>query len=429
MFEEAEKCGERIVQKEQHHPPRAAQGRRSERPAELDLLLLCARWPQREEDRHLIRERCAQPLDWPRFLLLAQHHRLVPLVSRALHASLAEPVSSEVEAVLDELRQIALHNAHRALGSLAELRRVLQQLHAHGIPVRVLKGLPLALSVYGDIALRAVGDLDLLIDQAALRQADRILRGLGYCGLFQVERFTPRQFAFYRAHWRDIAYRNPTAGFEIDLHWRLFRNREMSGAGLCAATARDSLRFGGFRVDTLPRMENLLYLAVHGTFDGWLYFKSLADVAAQVRTMSEPELDSLAALAESHGILPEVSAALALVRRYLAMNRWSARLLPEDHPTVAHILRYANRTLVGGNFLAECYEVSIATTLAFEFGLRRTLRYRLELLLRVLFRARMWQAFPLPDRLFGLYPLLSPFEWLLFRLRRRRAKSVPGVVP
>jgi hypothetical protein len=34
----------------------------------------------------------------------------------------------------------------------------------------------------------------------------------------------------------------------------------------------------------------------------------------------------------------------------------------------------------------------------------------------------MWETIPLPDPLFILYPLLSPFEWLAFRLRQRLAK-------
>jgi hypothetical protein len=393
------------------------------RSPELDLLLLCARWPQRrEEDRQLIHKQSARPMDWQRFLLLAQHHRLVPLVSHTLHASVAESRSPELEAVLNELRQLSLANAHQALRSLAELRRVVQELQAHTIPVRVLKGLPLAQSVFGDLGLRANGDLDLLIDESSILEADRVLRGFGYRGLFQVERFTPRRLAFYSTHWKDLAYNNPTTDFEIDLHWRCFRNREMLGAGLCATPASESISFGGFQVETLPRMENLLYLCVHGTLDGWLYLKSLADVAAQVRTMREPELDALASLASSHGVLPELTAALTLVRRYLAMDHWSARLLPESDPTVSHILRYADRALVQGGFLADSDAIPIATTMAFELGLRPNFRYRFELLLRVLFRARMWQTFPLPDFLFGLYPLLSPFEWALFRLRQRWAK-------
>jgi hypothetical protein len=412
------------LQQRRYNPPEASRVRHSRRSAELELLLLCARWPQRDEDRQLIRNLCASPLDWQHFLLLAQHHRLVPLVSQSLHASVAERRSPALEPVLNQLRQLSLANAHQALRSLAELRRVVQEFQAHDIPVGVLKGLPLAQSVFGELGLRATGDIDLLIDEDSVLVSDRLLRGFGYRGLFRLERFTPRQFAFYRLHWRDNAYQNLDTGFEIDLHWRLFRNREMPGADLCDTPAGQSISFGDFQVETLLRQQNLLYLCVHGAFDGWLFLKSLADVGAQVRTMSEPELDSLATLAASHRVLPEFSAALTLVRRTLAMDHWSARLLPQSDPTVRHILHYANRALVQGGFLAEREDIPHSTTMAFEFGLRPNLRYRRELLLRVLYRARMWQTFPLPDRLFGLYPLLSPLEWALFRLRQQ--KTPPG---
>jgi len=405
------------VQQSEKHASDVARSR----PPELDLLLLCARWPQRDEDRQLIRDLSARPLDWQRFLLLAQHHRLVPLVSHSLHASVTESRSPELDAVLCDLRQLSQENAHRALHSLAELRRVVQEFHAHAVPVRILKGLPLAQSVFGEIGLRATGDIDLLIDESSIMEADRILRGFDYRGLFQMERFTPRQLAFYCAHWRDNNYQNLATGFEIDLHWSLCLNREMPGASLCATPGGERISFGGFKVEALPRRENLLYLCVHGAFDGWLFLKSLADVGAQVRTMSEPELDALAILAEEYGVLPELSAALTLVRRYLAIDHWSARLLPESDPTVSHILCYADRALVQGGYLAGRENVPHTATMAFEFGLRSNLRYRRELLLRVLYRARMWQTFPLPDTLFFLYPLLSPIEWVLFRMRQQKA--------
>jgi hypothetical protein len=173
-------------------------------------------------------------------------------------------------------------------------------------------------------------------------------------------------------------------------------------------------------------MESLLYLCVHGTLDGWLYLKSLVDVAAHVRGMSQADMDALATFADSYEILPELTAALILVRRYLQIDHWSPRLLPEADPTVAHILRYADRSLAKGAFLADRDTIPIATTMAFEFGLRRSLRYRSELLLRILFRARMWETIPLPDWLFGIYPFLSPFEWAIYRLRHVWAKPPSG---
>jgi hypothetical protein len=385
-------------------------------------LLLCARWPRRAEDRRLIEDGANRELDWQRFLLLAQHHRLVPQVAHALQVCQMDSSSAEAQVVFGELRRLSAVNAHQALRSLAELRRVVTELEKHKVPVRVLKGLPLAQSVFGDLSLRACGDLDLLIDEAGILEADRILRGFGYRGLFQVERFTPKRLSFYRSHWKDLAYENPATGLEVDLHWRCFRNREMPGNGLCATAEQESVCFGGFQVETLPRMESLLYLCVHGTLDGWLYFKSLVDVAAQVRDMTELELDALATLAAGYGVLPELTAALTLVRRYLSMDQWSALLLPQSDPTVEHILRYADHALVRGDYLADRDAIPIAATMAFELGLRSNFRYRFELLLRVLFRARMWETIPLPDYLFGIYPLLSPFEWAIYRLRQWLAK-------
>ena len=388
-----------------------------DRAPELDLLLACTRWPQRETDRELIRDLSAKPLDWQRFILLAQHHRLVPLVSCNLNASLADDASPEQRTAADDLRQMASANTFRALRSLTELRRVIQELAAHNIAVRVLKGIPLAQTVFGDLSLRATGDLDLLIDQDSILEADQLLRGFGYRGLFQVERFTPKRLAFYRTHWKDLAYSNPATGFEVDLHWRCFRNSKMPGAGLCSTTETETVSFGNFQVKTLPPMETLLYLCVHGTLDGWLYLKSLADVGAQVRTMDPTQLDALATLAASYGILPELTAALILCRRYFTMDHWSAQLLTESDPTVEHILRFAANALEQGEFLSDRDAIPAGAMMAFEIGLRRNFRYRRELLLRVLFRARMWETIPLPDYLFGIYPLLSPFEWIVFRLR------------
>lgn len=387
---------------------------------EIRLLLASAAWPQTEADRARIRDVFAGGVDRRVFLELVQHHRLAPLVSRNLQTGLAEDLRTQSDDLLESLRQLAEENGFRALRSLAELRRVSNRLGSAGVAVRVLKGIPLAKTIYGDLSLRSAGDLDLLIDEHRLAEADRILREDGYQGLFDLERFSPRQLAFYRAHWKDNAYRNPDSGAEIDLHWRCFRNRETPGAALCASGAEETVSFGSFQVKTLPRTENLLYLCMHGTLDGWVYLKSLADVAAAVRPMSGDELDRLAEAATRYSVLPEVSAALLLVHLYFGLESWSEGLLSECERTVAHILRFARRSLEQKAFVAGRQDIPAHSMVAFELGLRDSFAYRRELLVRILFRARMWQTIPLPDALFGLYPLLSPFEWIAFRLRGSR---------
>jgi hypothetical protein len=390
---------------------------------ELELLLACARWPQGEADRLFISELAGRPRDWNCFVELAKHHRIVPLVSHTLHRALADSASAQAQDAIAELRLHAGLSGMQSLRLLGELQRVLTALEAAGVHARVLKGLPLAQMVFGDVSLRAPGDLDLLIDGSQVLEADLVLRTLGYSGLFRPERFSPKQLAYYRAHWKDLAYESPERGLALDLHWRCFRNPEMPGVGLCATGATETVTFGGLHIETLPRREGLLYLCVHGTLDGWVYLKALVDVAAEVSGLTERELDSLAELAQRHGVLPELTATLVLVKRWFTMDHWTSRLLPEGDRTVRHILRYVERTLESRGFTASREAIPIGETLRFEWGLRRTFRYRRELVRRILYRARMWETIRLPDWLFWAYPLLSPLEWVLFRLRQRRLNS------
>lgn len=384
---------------------------------EVQLLLASIAWPQTEADRAAMRAILIRGVNPHLFLELVQHHRVAPLVSRNLQSCTGPDDMPTIADLADPLRQLAHDNGLRALRSLAELRRVLDRFASAGISARVLKGLPLAKTIYGDLSLRTAGDLDLLIDQDALDAADQILREDGYQGLFDLRRFSPRQNAFYRAHWKDLAYFNPDTGADIDLHWRCFRNREAPGSALCVSGLEETVSFGSFHVKTLARTEDLLYLCVHGTFDGWVYLKSLADIAAYVRLAPGELLDGMANAASQYGVLPELTAALVLVRRYFGMENWSPGLLDQRDRKVAHILRFTTRWLERGGFRVDRQSIPIRSVIAFELELHDDLAYRRELLLRILFRARMWQTIPLPDRLFGLYPLFSPLEWIAFRLR------------
>jgi hypothetical protein len=57
---------------------------------------------------------------------------------------------------------------------------VFKSLAANNLPVIALKGLSLAESIYGDIALRSMSDIDLLVKKEDLVRAGRILLTLGY---------------------------------------------------------------------------------------------------------------------------------------------------------------------------------------------------------------------------------------------------------
>ena len=129
----------------------------------------------------LLRRRAASPESlsgaaWNDILAVSALHGLSPLVYRRVQGAVAAaPV-----AVTRELRERYLSSAAANMRLFHELGAILRALRAADVPVIPLKGACLAEAVYGDIALRPMADLDLLVKPADLPLAVEALRQLGY---------------------------------------------------------------------------------------------------------------------------------------------------------------------------------------------------------------------------------------------------------
>lgn len=408
-------------------------------PAELRLLLLCCRWPpggdkEDEEDegnariRALLAEPESSSFDWEYFLTLCGHHRLAPMACRAL-GRIAE--ASRVPApILAELKAAATRNAHSTLQYLAETQRLCELLQQAGVSVRVLKGVPLSQQIYADPALRHVGDIDLLIAPGEEETADHILIADGYLRNDPAAPLTPRRRLSWRRHGKDYTYSAEHSGFEVDLHWRLFRNPHMPGNGLAdvpGSAASEQIVLGEVAWKVLPAERCFLFLCVHGALDGWLRFKSLVDVAAWWRSFVEGQRQRVTEIAREHGVLPELAAALRLATDLQLVDSDAvapALQLQADRREARWILHYSMTQHAAQRFQPTQERVGSFLLKQYEFGLRRGLAYRWEILGRVLLRPRVWAQFDLPDALFPLYALLSPLEWVLFH--RRLAADAAG---
>ena len=80
----------------------------------------------------------------------------------------------------NRLREAYRHLAMINTGLFFDAVTVLASLADHHLPVMALKGLALAKTIYGDIALRPMNDLDFLVKEEDLVKAGRILLTLGY---------------------------------------------------------------------------------------------------------------------------------------------------------------------------------------------------------------------------------------------------------
>jgi Uncharacterised nucleotidyltransferase len=96
-----------------------------------------------------------------------------------------------------------------------ELRRVLIRLDEYGIQPLLLKGVPLAYTLYRSPTLRPRGDSDLLVRDSDLQSAGRIFTELGYDGPdAQTDKLTSYE-CLYR--------RKDSFGVDhyLDIHWKI----------------------------------------------------------------------------------------------------------------------------------------------------------------------------------------------------------------
>ena len=118
---------------------------------------------------------------WSHLGALATRHGVAPLVYRGLralgqHGALPGPAAC----LRDHCEALYVQTAARNTRLFAELERVLEPLRRAGIQVILLKGAAIAQGLFGDIGLRPMRDLDLLVPSEARADALRVLRSLGY---------------------------------------------------------------------------------------------------------------------------------------------------------------------------------------------------------------------------------------------------------
>src|SRR3989304_7122244 len=109
-------------------------------------------------------------LNWEEVLESAFWHGIAPL----LYNNLKDIQESHLipREVMAQLRTAYHGNLARNMYLYAELKRILETFSNKGVKVIVLKGAALAKTVYGDIGLRPMSDIDLLVKREDLPHAE-----------------------------------------------------------------------------------------------------------------------------------------------------------------------------------------------------------------------------------------------------------------
>ena len=376
----------------------------AEFPDYFRLMLLAARTGQAESLSERLRATAGEVTDWDEFLRVTTTHRLGGLVLQGLTQAQA-PVPSRI---LKNLQQRNKSNAMRAIHAAMEIRRITGPAAERGLQLTVLKGVALSQAIYGNPALRHSGDLDLLVERDGDPQdAIALLGELGYRVVNPVCALTPRRFACYRRFWKDVTLEDRKTGLMLDLHWRLFNNREHRANLLASAGERREISLFGVPIRTLGANDQLLYAATHGVSDAWIYLKSLADVAAAVRGISEERLGDVLARARTMELLSQVSSAVRLAGEWFGSEVEHPLLLPASDRMHQEMRQRVLRRLTTEHFRPERSRMRASDAVRFELRLAPGLRSAMEIVSRYASRPRVWSLVDLPDEWFWLYPVLG----------------------
>ena len=300
---------------------------------EVRLLLHCATTFVDEQVASRIKSFVSEDIDWGYLIRVARGHGVMPLLYRTLNSTCSDAVPKEI---LQELREHFYANAGRNLFLAKELIKVVELFEAHGIPSIPYKGPVLAASVYGNLAFREFGDLDILVNERNYPTAQQLLMDRGYS---LAKRFE------YESTFMDLAGR-----IAVDLHKGMTAREFSCPLNFTYLSGRlQRMVLAGTEVPTLSPEDTLLMLAIQITKDSGSHYFQLAKICDTAELLrAYPNLDFAQVLRQARRLGGE---RMLLYSLRLANNLLDA-VLPSEvvrqmsfHPAIDGLVEYAQRQL------------------------------------------------------------------------------------
>jgi len=367
------------------------------------LLAACSLTPPCEK-RERLTLLLQQPINWNRLFSLAEQHGVQPL----LYLSLAEISASDSTLIpSDERRSLQesnTWNVRKALLLSRELIRVVDHLNLAQIPAIPYKGIALAESIYGDIALRQAGDIDLLIHPQDFSRAREALRALS---------FTPHA-AFPAKHEREYLNSGYECSFDapagpnlLELQWAIqprFYAIDFDMAGLFDRSV--GVTVAGHSMKALSTEDLFLVLAAHAAKHVWGRLIWLCDLA-RIQTQSNLDWQWIAARSKESGMCRILQISLHAANQLLEAEIPAGALkagLGQSDPCVSTVVDelqiHCDRE--------DMYNVESIAYFRLMMRLRERSSDRIRFLQRLIFTPGPgeWDAVRLPGVLYPLYRIV-----------------------
>jgi hypothetical protein len=343
-------------------------------------------------------------LDWDYLCEKAREQRLMPLLYH--HLNSVDPQSVPIP-ILSSMRAEFVNNSKRCLYLFSELRKLLRLFDEHGITTVVFKGPVLAALVYGDIGLRQVGDIDILIESGAFGLAKQLLASAGY----KMEpSLTKSQEASHLRFHCEIQFVSASANV-VDLHWGLSPKAFPFALDPQQVLKRaEPVTIQGTSLLTFSREDTILFLCFHGSKHYWSSLEWISSLAEFIRAGGSIEWSEVMTRAKGSHSQRRLRLGLMLAED-LGQLELPAFIFPSSEET-------ASLRKCADEFKARMFAESQPP------GALQMFRYNLQLMdrkrdavagfLRSIFVPTIsdWQTLTLPGPLYPFYYLLRMFRLL-----------------
>ena len=289
---------------------------------EDQLLLLSARLTFDPETNTRFKKVLTSNLDWEKLLQNAKRLGASPL----LHKHLSHPQWRDAVPtyVLQTLKEAYRKSAIQALRIQGQIKQVSNQAAASEIPIIFLKGAALSGSLYQDIALRPMGDIDFLCREKDIAKVDRMLRHLGYYQDFDICKSSVHKL-ISNENAKHLTPYNRKNTVSLEVHKRLI------GKQFCGQIKMEQVWNDAIQTkedESYPRTLNhewmLLHLCVHlndHLKNGGFTLYWLSDVVGYVsRFGDEVKWDKLFKLAGEFAVQEGVQNVLSFIHAYYELT-------------------------------------------------------------------------------------------------------------
>jgi len=280
-------------------------------------------------------------VNWPLLLALSRQHRLGGLLCEGVRRL---NLKNRVPAPVWESLQMGYYsNLAHNLVLFRHGEEIIERSARLGLPVILLKGAALAGTLYGNVALRPMADLDLLVRRAEARAMIDLAGRLGY------------ELQEVAGHATLLRHR--ASGTYLEVHNSLTSCPDYFGIETEDLLARSrAAAFWPAPARTLAPADHLLHLALHGSFQH--AFRQAAINACDMFLLSRtPDLDWEAFLATARAprLAPLVYGGLELAQRLLPSENL-ARALATLRPRASWLQRRSVARLSAEALLAPLAE-------------------------------------------------------------------------